>query len=171
MHWDKTAVITTASNLPWGNPQANQCWATDGAYKNGFWYWYLSVGGSQVAVVRSKSPAGPWEDVLGKPLLSDALAKSLDPPTTFRDPGILEDPTDGAVYLISGVFTYYIAKLNDDSELVCVCVCVVSVQRLHDNLYVMSNVDFEMLYDLLCHRVNLYKMLKCHTGSSCYAGS
>ena len=126
MHWDKTAVITTASNLPWGNPQANQCWATDGAYKNGFWYWYLSVGGSQVAVVRSKSPAGPWEDVLGKPLLSDALAKSLDPPTTFRDPGILEDPTDGAVYLISGVFTYYIAKLNDDSTLVCVYACALA---------------------------------------------
>jgi hypothetical protein len=64
--------------------------------------------------VTSKSSAGPWHDPLGKPLLSDKLAKTLRPATTFRDPCIFEDPDDGSVYILSGVFNYFVAKLGPD---------------------------------------------------------
>ena len=53
-------------------------------------------------------------------MLSPALAKNLTPTTTFRDPAVFQDnnpvSSDGVGdwYIISGVFTYYIAKLGDD---------------------------------------------------------
>ena len=84
------------------------CWATDGAFRNNMYYFYLSVGGAQVAVVRAPSPSGPWDDPLGKPLLKEGMA-----PTEFRDPCVFEDD-DGEFYIIAGVFQYYIAKLGQD---------------------------------------------------------
>lgn len=51
---------------------------------------------------------------LGKPLLSGPFAKSLQPPTTFRDPCVFEDPDTQEHYIIAGVFVYYITKLKPD---------------------------------------------------------
>eukprot|EP00942_MAST-04A_sp_MAST-4A-sp1_P005555 g5555.t1 len=90
-----------------------ECWATDAAEKNNNYYWYLSIGPTQIAVVKSPtSPSGPWNDVLKKPLLSDELGKKLG--TTIRDPGIIYDPANKKHYIIFGTFNYYIAELNDD---------------------------------------------------------
>ena len=90
-----------------------ECWATDAAEKNNNYYWYLSIGPTQIAVVKSPtSPSGPWNDVLKKPLLSDELGKKLG--TTIRDPGIIYDPANKKHYIIFGTFNYYIAELGDD---------------------------------------------------------
>jgi arabinoxylan arabinofuranohydrolase len=77
------------------------CWATDAAMRNGYTYWYLSVGNT-VAVVRGDSPRGPWYDVLGKPLVTGGY----DPATFVED--------TGEVYLVYGIWGFKIAKLNDD---------------------------------------------------------
>ncbi|MCH2114686.1 MAG: HEAT repeat domain-containing protein [Pirellulales bacterium] len=77
------------------------CWATDAAYKNGSYYWYLSVGYT-TAVVRGDSPRGPWHDELGKPM----GAGSYDPAIFTED--------NGDSYVICGVYAFKIAKLNDD---------------------------------------------------------
>jgi len=114
VHWNQSATIKPSSTFLSWDKQADECWATDGALKDGVWYWYLSVSPSEVGVVKSSNgPAGPWTDPIGGPLLSDALGKSLNPPATFRDPGILRDD-DGSFYIISGVFTYYMSKLGED---------------------------------------------------------
>jgi hypothetical protein len=63
--------------------------------------------------VTSKSPAGPWSDPLGKPLLSVALSHTLPQPTALRDPCVFEDD-DGAYYIIAGVYEYYVARLGVD---------------------------------------------------------
>ena len=90
-----------------------ECWATDGAESNGKYYFYLSIGSDQVAVMRGDSPVGPWEDPLGHPLLNRSLGASLRPPTTIRDPGILADD-DGTHYIVFGTMEYYIARLGAD---------------------------------------------------------
>ena len=78
----------------------NANWATDAAFRNGFYYWYVSVGGDQVAVVRSSGPAGPWEDPLGTFLLPQSLGQSLHPQTCIRVPSVLQD--DGRYYIVFG---------------------------------------------------------------------
>lgn len=101
---------------------ANEHWATDGAQRNGRFYWYVSVGGRTVGVVRSETPTGPWEDPLGKPLLPPELGDRLVPPTNIRDPGVLQDD-DGRYYIVFGACggsdqpndsCYYLAELLDD---------------------------------------------------------
>ena len=63
--------------MPWVKPAARtECWATDAAEKNNTFYWYLSIGPTEIAVVKSASPSGPWEDKLQKPLLSSKLGQS-----------------------------------------------------------------------------------------------
>ena len=98
----------------------SSCWATDGAHRqdpaSGAWeyFFYMSIGTCQVAVMKSvTTPAGPWENVLGVPLLNSTFGNSLNPKACFRDPAVFEDD-DGSYYLISGVFDYYIMKLGSD---------------------------------------------------------
>ena len=104
------------------DPHPGQNWATDAAYKNGSYYWYVSMAGDTVAVAKAPSPAGPWSDPLGKPLLSAALGKSLSPPAGIRDPGVLTDD-DGRYYIVFGSCSgavqpddccYYAAELGAD---------------------------------------------------------
>jgi len=109
VRWSLASVVKPQETLHTWSGNRTDCWATDGAFRNNMYYFYLSVGGAQVAVVRAPSPMGPWEDPLGKPLLDAGMA-----PTTFRDPCVFEDPDSGDFFIIAGVFQYYIAKLNQD---------------------------------------------------------
>jgi arabinoxylan arabinofuranohydrolase len=84
------------------------CWATDIVKRNGKFYWYFSEKNLQTGVVVADSPAGPWTDPLGKPLLS-----SQKTPTHEYDMGIIQD-NKGDFYIVFGVWDYYIAKLNED---------------------------------------------------------
>ena len=84
------------------------CWATFGASKNGKYYWYFSAGPTEIGVVVADSPAGPWKDPLGRPLIPKGLT-----PTAQRDPDILMDD-DGKAYMVYGTFDYFVVRLNDD---------------------------------------------------------
>ena len=53
--------------------KSNNCWAIDVAFKNGFYYYYFSNGNLNTGVMKSKSPAGPFIDALGKPMLNENL--------------------------------------------------------------------------------------------------
>jgi hypothetical protein len=90
----------------------SQCWATDAAYRNGSYFFYLSIGDSDIGVVRSSSPVGPWTDPLGKALIAHDMP-DLPGNAGSRDPGILQD-ADGTSYIIFGTFQYYMARLNPD---------------------------------------------------------
>lgn len=117
VEWTLVSEVWPNVTLNWSTPaEQRECWATDAAYKGGRFFFYLSVGPSEVAVVTSNSSGGTWawHDPLGKPLLSNKLAKTLSPVTTFRDPCIFEDPDDGSFYIVSGVFHYFAARLGED---------------------------------------------------------
>jgi arabinoxylan arabinofuranohydrolase len=115
--WSSTDLISWRlastlypNNTPTTNP--NECWATDGATRNGNYYFYLSIGPGEVAVVNSTAPAGPWEDTLKTPLLNSSLGNSYK--ATFRDPCVFYDAASTNHYLIAGVFDYFIMRLGED---------------------------------------------------------
>ncbi len=84
------------------------CWATDTAERNGKYYWYLSERNKRTGVVVGETPVGPWHDPLNGPLVGDGVV-----PVGAYDPGVFIDD-DGTPYLVFGVWTYYIARLNED---------------------------------------------------------
>ena len=95
---------------------SNQCWATDCIERNGKYYYYFSDGNMRTGVGVSDSPAGPFADVLGRPLLDGTLTTTREyDPAVFRD-------DDGEYYLVFGGPAwcygegcgYFIARLGED---------------------------------------------------------
>lgn len=106
VNWQLVSVLKpeqTYYKKPW-----NSCWATDAIRHNGHYYFYFSRGNKEIGVVEGDSPAGPWRDPIGKPLIAEGST-----PTAARDPAILQQP-DGTTYIVFGCWDYYIAPLNDD---------------------------------------------------------
>jgi len=89
------------------------CWATDAVEKDGKYYWALSDmnrdgAGPQIGMVVSDAPGGPWRDPLGGPLLLPDCAD-----TGVYDPCFFTND-DGSVYILFGVWNYYMARMSDD---------------------------------------------------------
>lgn len=89
------------------------CWATDTVEKNDRYYWVFSEVDPerdriQIGMVASDSPAGPWQDELGKPLLPHGIVD-----TEVYDPCFFKED-DGTVYIVFGVWTYYMAEMAED---------------------------------------------------------
>lgn len=106
VHWTNECIIKPEQTYI-AKPFTG-CWATDAAFRNGKYYFYFSERNKQAGVLVGDSPAGPWRDPLGKPLLTAELT-----PTHEYDSCVFQDD-DGKPYIIFGVWDYYIAKLNDD---------------------------------------------------------
>ena len=105
VNWELESVLNPADTYIGEGFQG--AWATDAASRNGKYYWYLSERNEQTGVVVGDSPAGPWKDPLGEPLLAEDLT-----PTHEYDPAIIEHR--GIHYIVFGVWDFYIARLNDD---------------------------------------------------------
>lgn len=111
--WDKHPRILDAGRIAWAR---RALWAPSIVEKDGSFYLFFSAndiqsdaetGGLGVAV--ADRPAGPFEDVLGRPLI-DRFHNGAQPidPFVFRD-------ADGAYYLIYGGWRHCnIARLNDE---------------------------------------------------------
>jgi beta-xylosidase len=111
--WVKHPHVVDTTTVHWVR---RALWAPS-VVKNGDWY-YLFFGGNDIqndqekggiGVARSRSPAGPFRDVLGKPLI-DAFHNGAQPidQMVFRD-------KDGSWYIVYGGWGHCnIAKLNDD---------------------------------------------------------
>ncbi len=106
VHWKQ--VSTLKPEQTYYKKPSNDCWATDAIRHNGKYYFYFSRGNKEIGVVEGDTPAGPWRDPIGKPLIAAGST-----PTTARDPAILQMP-DGTRYIVFGVFNYCLARLNDD---------------------------------------------------------
>lgn len=106
VNWELESVLKPEDTYI-GKPFA-ACWATDIVTRNGKYYWYFSEANQQTGVVVGDSPAGPWTDVLKKPLLTSDMT-----PTHEYDMGVFEGE-DGEFYIVFGVWDYYIAKLNEN---------------------------------------------------------
>lgn len=125
--WTDHGVILRPSDVSW---MPNSCaWASCIVFRNGYFYFYAS-NCEQIGVLRSTSITGPYEDVLGRPLIDpstrepDSLnARDIDPMCYIDD--------DGQAYLFwggDGVCRY--VKLN--SNMISLSGSVMDVPGLTD---------------------------------------
>ena len=110
--WTKHARVLDAAHISWAK---RAIWAPSIVEKDGTYYLFFSANDIQndqqiggIGVARARRPDGPFEDLLGRPLI-DRFHNGAQPidPFVFRD-------TDGAHYLIYGGWRHCnIARLND----------------------------------------------------------
>lgn len=113
VHWQLEQVVRPEDFFM---GKSDSCWAVDCAEKDGKYYYYFSDGSTRIGVAVGDSPAGPFCDALGKPLLNGTVTPTREyDPTVFRD-------DDGSWYLAFGGPSwaygdgcgYFIAKLADN---------------------------------------------------------
>ncbi len=111
VNWEKEFVLKPEDTFigPW-----HECYAPEGATRNGKYYFYFSQQQKQTGVAVSNNPKGPYVDALGKPLLAENLT-----PTADYDAAVFIDDDPGRTPYILWGFTvigqdYYMARLNDD---------------------------------------------------------
>ena len=106
VNWTDHGTVFSLKGLSWAKSDA---WAAQCVARNGKYYLYVPVtsneGKTVVGVAVADSPAGPFKDPIGKPLVSTGLG-DIDP-TVFVD-------DDGQAYLYWGNPNLYYVKLNED---------------------------------------------------------
>lgn len=110
---DHGSVFRASKQTKW----AKKSWAPSAIERAGKFFLYFGNGGADIGVVVSTNPAGPFEDVLGKNLISHGTpgvqpAKNM----WLFDPGVFIDD-DGQAYLYcggNGDDNVRCAKLNRD---------------------------------------------------------
>ncbi len=108
-NWTDRGVVASLKTFPWA-VQTNDAWAPQVIARGGKFYLYapVSVAGSPknvIAVGVADTPAGPFRDAIGKPLI--APAKDNIDPTVWID-------HDGQAYLYWGNPDLWYVKLNTD---------------------------------------------------------
>ena len=111
--WQKHERIVDTSRVKWVK---RALWAPSIVEKDGWYYLFFGANDIQndqqpggIGVARSRSPAGPFEDYLGKPLI-DRFHNGAQPIDQF----VFKDH-DGAYYIVYGGWRHCnIARLNAD---------------------------------------------------------
>jgi len=111
--WQKHERIVDTSRVKWVK---RALWAPSIIEKDGWYYLFFGANDIQndqqpggIGVARSRSPAGPFEDYLGKPLI-DRFHNGAQPIDQF----VFKD-RDGAYYIVYGGWRHCnIARLNAD---------------------------------------------------------
>ncbi|AWT42374.1 MULTISPECIES: family 43 glycosylhydrolase [Streptomyces] len=105
VHWrDHGVVLDLGPDVTWADTYA---WAPAVAERDGRYYLYFCAEQS-IGVAVADSPAGPFKDALGRPL----VAKGAHPGQMI-DPAVFTDD-DGRAYLYWGNGHGYVAPLNPD---------------------------------------------------------
>ncbi len=101
---DHGVILDVAKDLSWAHGRA---WAPTIARKDGRYYFYFCAD-TNIGVAVADSPAGPFHDALGKPLVAaGALPGQMIDPDVFTD-------DDGSSYLYWGNGNAYVVKLKPD---------------------------------------------------------
>jgi arabinoxylan arabinofuranohydrolase len=106
-HGIVAGVKAPNNTFPWA--AGSNAWAPQCVERNGKFYLYVPLqgsGGMTIAVAVADSPYGPFNDAIGKALVSSGTTDDIDP-TAFVD-------TDGQAYLFWGNPNTYYVKLNTD---------------------------------------------------------
>ncbi len=111
--WTKHARILDTAGVKWAR---RALWAPSIVEKGGWYYLFFGANDIQndqqqggIGVARSRSPAGPFTDYLGKPLI-DRFHNGAQP----IDQMVFQD-RDGVFYIVYGGWRHCnIARLNDD---------------------------------------------------------
>ena len=106
--WRREGRILDFADVPWSTNRA--AWAPSAAERDGRYYLYFSAGdGAGIGVAVADSPAGPFHDALGRPLIAEYHhgAQPIDA-HCFQD-------DDGQAYLYYGGWRHaVVVKLNAD---------------------------------------------------------
>ncbi|WP_329598943.1 family 43 glycosylhydrolase [Streptomyces pseudovenezuelae] len=106
VHWkDHGVVLDLGADVSWADKYA---WAPAIAERDGK-YWFYFCAEQQIGVAVADSPAGPFKDALGKPL----VAKDGSLQGQMIDPAVFTDD-DGTSYLYWGNGHGYVVPLHDD---------------------------------------------------------
>ncbi|GAB2738295.1 family 43 glycosylhydrolase [Streptomyces bullii] len=106
VHWkDHGVILDLGPDVSWADKYA---WAPAIAERDGTYYFYFCAE-QQIGVAVADSPAGPFKDALGKPLVAKGGAWSGQ----MIDPSVFTDD-DGQAYLYWGNGRGYVVPLNDD---------------------------------------------------------
>ncbi|MFJ2235358.1 family 43 glycosylhydrolase [Streptomyces sp. NPDC087859] len=106
VHWkDHGVILDLGPDVTWADRYA---WAPAIAERDGRYYFYFCAE-QQIGVAVADSPAGPFKDALGKPL----VAKGGSFQGQMIDPAVYTDD-DGTSYLYWGNGHGYVVPLNDD---------------------------------------------------------
>ncbi|MFE7272735.1 family 43 glycosylhydrolase [Streptomyces sp. NPDC057623] len=106
VHWkDHGVILDLGPDVSWADKYA---WAPAIAERDGKYYFYFCAE-QQIGVAVADSPAGPFKDALGKPL----VAKGGSLKGQMIDPAVFTDD-DGTSYLYWGNGHGYVVPLNDD---------------------------------------------------------
>ncbi|MET8946582.1 family 43 glycosylhydrolase [Streptomyces sp. NPDC004542] len=105
VHWkDHGVILDLGPDVSWADKNA---WAPAVAERDGRYYLYFCAE-QQIGVAVADSPAGPFGDALGKPLVAKGrLAGQMIDPAVFTD-------DDGQAYLYWGNGHAYVVPLNGD---------------------------------------------------------
>ncbi|WUG14250.1 family 43 glycosylhydrolase [Streptomyces sp. NBC_00461] len=105
VHWtDHGVVLDLGTDVSWADTYA---WAPAIAERDGRYYFYFCAE-QQTGVAVADSPAGPFKDALGEPLVAKGtLSGQMIDPAVFTD-------DDGTSYLYWGNGHGYVVPLNDD---------------------------------------------------------
>jgi hypothetical protein len=106
VHWkDHGVILDLGPDVTWADRYA---WAPAAAERDGRYYLYFCAE-QQIGVAVADSPAGPFEDALGRPLVAKggALQGQMIDPAVFTD-------GDGRAYLYWGNGHGYVVPLNAD---------------------------------------------------------
>ncbi|MFD3929933.1 family 43 glycosylhydrolase [Streptomyces sp. NPDC058614] len=105
VHWkDHGVILDLGPDVSWADKNA---WAPAIAERDGKYYFYFCAE-QQIGVAVADSPAGPFKDALGKPLVAKGkLTGQMIDPAVFTD-------DDGQSYLYWGNGRGYVVPLNDD---------------------------------------------------------
>ena len=108
-HWKDRGVALSLKDIAWAKKYA---WAPDCGYKNGRYYFYYPTDQDYIGVAVGNTPAGPFTDPLGKPLIS-RRTPGVIADRDLIDPCIFTDD-DGKSYLFFGQNTVCAVTLNKD---------------------------------------------------------
>ena len=103
-------ILDVTHDLSWANIKA---WAPDCIERNGTYYFYFCADG-KIGVATAKSPVGPFQDALGKPLLERHRNDTRITSNTIDPYPFIDD--DGQAYLYWGNSSgrVNVAKLKPD---------------------------------------------------------
>jgi beta-xylosidase len=106
--WRREGVVLDFSEVPWSTNRA--AWAPSVAERQGEYFMYFSAGdGAGIGVAKALSPAGPFVDALGRPLISEYHhgAQPIDAHAFVDD--------DGSAFLYYGGWKHaVVVQLGDD---------------------------------------------------------
>lgn len=107
VNWTDRGVPLSLESFSWA---VDRAWAAQCIERNGKFYWYICAqtdkNNMAIGVAVGNSPAGPFKDAIGKPLITTGSWSNIDPTVHIDE--------DGQAYLYWGNAKLFYVKLNKD---------------------------------------------------------